>query len=266
MNIQVSPQRVLAECDGVLADLAQPNATHSLVTIHGIADSADVWHPVCRALDQRFNSYWQLGLKWHMGVGEAYDYPDCAEVLRQGWQQLPTGRKIVVVHSFGCNAFLKMIQEDAIADVDAAILLSPYYKPDYTSFSWKLFVQYVNEFERFLNSSIDARMGARAVSPKMRETILQHLLQSYSPPSWVMFFQTWSTTPALDLSKLNVPCKVMTGSEDFSLPVDDVRVLASKLRDADFEVLDGLGHFALIEDAGKTASRISSFLSERFQK
>lgn len=266
MNMQVAPQRRLAECTEVLRDLAQPGATHSLVTVHGIADSADVWQPVCRALDQRFKSYWQLSLKWHMGVGEAYDYPDCGDVLKAGWQHLPEGPKVALVHSFGCISLLKMVQNDTLRDVDAVVLLSPYYKADYTAFSWDLFVQYVNEFERFLNTSIDARMGDRAVSPKMRETILEHLLQSYSPPSWVMFFQAWSTTPALDITRLNVPCKVMTGSEDFSLPVEDARVLASKLQDADFEVLDGLGHFALIENATATASRISSFLSERFQK
>lgn len=266
MNVQVSPQNSLAECRAVLGDLANPDATHSLVTIHGIADAADVWHPVCRNLDQRFRTYWQLALKWHKGVGEAYDYPDCGAVLHEGWRQLPRGPKVVLIHSFGCNALLRMLQSHPLEDVDAVVLLSPYYKPDYRAFDWSLFVRYVNEFERFLNSSIDARMGGRTLKPQMRETILGHLLQSYSPPSWVMFFQAWSMTPALDLTQLAVPCKVMTGSEDFTLSIDDVRALAANLHDADFEVLDGLGHFALIENAAKTASRISSFLSERIQK
>lgn len=253
-------------CRAVLEDFADSAATHSLVTIHGIADAPDVWQPVCRALDYRFARTWQMSLVWHAGVGEPYDYPDCGSILREGWLQLPPGRKVVLAHSFGCNALMRMMQDTALDDVDALVLLSPYYKPDYTSFDWPLFVRYVNEFQLFLETSIDARAQGRTVLPKARRNILERLLQSYSPPSWVAFFQAWSSTPALDLTPLSMPCKVMTGSEDFSLPIEDPQILATRLAHADFTVLEGLGHFALIEDSAATASHIASFLAERLPK
>ena len=266
MNTRFVPDPILSECKQVLTDLARPDATHQLVTVHGLADADDVWQPVCRALDMQFNSYQQLGLKWHRGVGEPYDYPECGAVLRQGWDQLPEQRKVVLIHSFGCNAFMKMLQDHPVNDVDAVVLLSPYYKPDFAAFTWPLFQKYVREFERFLHCSIDARTGGRDVTPQMREQIMEHLLQGYSPSSWVMFYQTWSTTPSLNLSKLTMPCKVLAASEDFSLAVQDVGTLASKLPNASFEILENLGHFSLIEDPEKTASHISSFLSERLDQ
>lgn len=250
-------------CRAVLESLADPAATHSLVTIHGIADAPEVWQPVCRALGSRFARTWQLELRWHMGVGEPYDYPDCGSVLREGWLQLPPGRKVVLAHSFGCNALMRMVQATPLADVDALVLLSPYYKPAYTAFDWPLFERYVSEFRRFLETSIDARSQGRVIAPDLRREILGRLLQSYSPPSWVMFYREWSRTPALDLLPLSMPCIVMTGSEDFSLPVEDPEVLATRLARADFAVLEGLGHFALIEDPAITAGHIASFLAER---
>ncbi|SOH94992.1 Pimeloyl-ACP methyl ester carboxylesterase [Monaibacterium marinum] len=261
MNGMVPTFDIPASAHRILPELADPRAARHLVTIHGIADTPDVWQPVCRALDSRFRSYNQLSLKWHAGVGEPYSYPECGEVLRKGWAQLPEGPKVILAHSFGSNALMSMIQSQRLPDVDAVVMLSPYYKTDYSAFSWPLFVRYVNEFERFLNTSIDARMPGRTLSPAARETILNRLLDGYSPSSWVMFFMAWSQTPKLDLSALDMPCAVMTGADDFSLPVEDVAALAARIPGARFEALEGLNHFALIEDAARTAARISDFLT-----
>lgn len=263
MNAPFTPHAALAGREEVLTRLAKPDAPWHLVTVHGLADTPDIWQPVCQTLDLSFRSYQQLSLKWHMGVGEAYTYPDCGAVLREGWKQLPSGPKVVLTHSFGGNAFLRMMQADPVQDIAAVVLLSPYYKASYAEFTWPLFQRYVVEFERFLLCSIDARMKGRPLTEAMRNKILEHLMQGYSPASWVMFYQTWSTTPALDLSRLTMPCKVMAAQDDFSLLTDDVLALAKQLPDSSFDMLDGLGHFSLIENPGHTALPISSFLKER---
>lgn len=247
----------------VLTELADPVATQHLVTIHGIADTSDVWQPVCKALKYRFRSYRQLSMKWHAGVGERYDYPESSALLQKGWRELPAGPKVVLAHSFGSNAFMRMMQEERLDDVAAVVMLSPYYKPDHSAFTWPLFISYVNEFDRFLNMSIDARRPKGLLSNSARNVILKQLRQNYSPLSWVTFFKAWSQTPSLDLSRFDMPCAIVTGSEDFSLPVRDVAALAERIPNAYFKVLQGLGHFALIEDAVRTSNLISNFLKER---
>lgn len=263
MNVMMPSPGTVASACAVLPELADPNSTLHLVTIHGIADAADVWQPVCRYLPRRFASYQQLSLPWHRAVGEPVSYRAPEEVLAEGWRQLPRGRKIVLAHSFGANAFMRLAAiPEMVAEVAALVLLSPYFKGRFDAFTWPLFIRYVNEFERFLNCSIDARSQGQAVSNATRQIVIERLLQNYSPASWVMFYMTWTQTPCLDLSGLTMPCKVMTGETDFSLPVTDVQALSQRIRGAKFHVLQGLGHFALIEDPAATAAQISNFLTE----
>ncbi|MEL6679108.1 MAG: alpha/beta hydrolase [Pseudomonadota bacterium] len=263
MNVALRNSQREASVVPILPERSDATAPHHLVTIHGIADTADVWKQAVTKLTPQFRSYQQLSLKWHSEVGEPYAYPDPGAVLADAWRQLPDGPKVVVSHSFGCNALLSMAQRQPLDDVDALILVSPYYKAGYEDFNWALFRRYVSEFERFLLSSIDVRMQGRALTEDARATILNRLMQSYSPPSWIMFFTNWTQTPTLTFQNFKMPCLLATGSEDFSILPGDVETLAGCLPDAEYRLLDGLGHFSLIEDPAFTATHINDFLQKR---
>lgn len=266
MNTAVRNFAKAATVSPSLVGSADPNATHHLVTIHGIADNADVWVQAAKQLDLSFRSHQQLNLRWHSEVGEPYGFPDPGDVLAEGWSQLPKGRKVVLAHSFGCNALISMAQTHALDDVDALILSSPYFKPDHSAFTWPHFIRYVTEFERFLNTSIDARTKGRKISEATRATILERLKQNYSPLSWMMFFMNWTRTPEASFENFQMPCLVATGSNDFSIVEEDVETLAGKLPNGEYQLLKGLGHFSLIEDPATTAQSINNFLTKRLSK
>jgi|GEM_PF-693572 len=57
-----------------------------------------------------------------------------------------------------------------------------------------------------------------------------------------------------------IPLVFVTGSKDQLTPADPVRKLATAAKNADFNVLDGLGHFALIEAPDSVAAAVQNGL------
>ena len=250
----------------VLSDLVDEQAQSHLILIHGIADSPDVWRGVCRKLDFRFKSYQELSLPWSCGVGDPISYePSPEEVLEKVWDQLPEGPKVVLAHSFGANTFVSMAQRRHLDDVAALVIASIYYKPSYSDFTWPLFIQYVNEFDRFLSMSLNARQGSKTLSEKSKNLIVEKTMEMYNPPSWVQFFILWSSTPGLNLDKLTMPTLVIGGSDDFSIDKQDIAAFANRLPDSEFHYLNPCGHFPMLETTQETATIIHNFLNKRIQ-
>jgi pimeloyl-ACP methyl ester carboxylesterase len=58
---------------------------------------------------------------------------------------------------------------------------------------------------------------------------------------------------ARDIGECNLPLVFVTGSDDRMTPADALRPLVGKAQHADLQVLDGLGHYALIEAPDRVA-------------
>ncbi len=264
LAVSQSLTRKQGEVSEVLSERANAEAKYHLVLVHGIGDTSDVWQNVCHLLPACFKSYQELNLPWSMAVGDPISYrPTPEEVLYEAWQQLPSGPKIVLAHSFGANAILAMIQQQPLVDVAAMVMVSVYSKPCYNDFTWPLFVDYVNEFEKFIVSSIAVRQGANSLSSASKELILQKVKNSYSPSSWLEFYMIFSQTPGLNLSSLTMPMLILSGAEDFSIEQKDIRQFASRLQDAEFYCMEQCGHFSMLEQPKYTAQLISKFLTKR---
>lgn len=247
----------------VMQDRDDPGADAHLVMIHGIADSADIWNDVAHLLPQRFKSHCQMELPWHRGVGDPISYPCPADTMREAWAALPDGPLVVIAHSFGANALMHMSQTTPLDRVAALVMLSPYFKESYAAFTWPLFIQYVNEFEKFLEMSINVRPFASRLDDGGRRLILDRIKQNYSPSSWLQFYRLWSMTPGLDVRGLPDRCLIITGAHDFSIPVADSTALAARIPGAEFRLLEDCSHFAMIENPATTANHISTFLNRR---
>jgi pimeloyl-ACP methyl ester carboxylesterase len=248
----------------VLPELVDYDSQFQLVLIHGIADSPDVWRDSCSHLDTRFNKYFEMSLPWNSAVGDPISYdPAPEEVLRNVWRQLPTGKKVVFAHSFGANCLLMMAQQEMLDDVAAVVLLSVYYKPNFSDFSWPLFLKFVNEFDKFMSFSVESRPGAKNMSESSKLLIKDKAKEMYNPPSWIQFYQLFSTTPGLDLSPFSMPTLVMGGKRDFSIERSDIHHFAQRLPNSDFHYIEQCGHFAMLEDPQYTAKIIQNFLNDR---
>lgn len=64
-----------------------------------------------------------------------------------------------------------------------------------------------------------------------------------------------------NLAKIDVPCLLITGSEDTSAPATMMEKMAAKIPQARFVVLPGLGHLAHMEDAALFNRTLHEFLA-----
>lgn len=63
-----------------------------------------------------------------------------------------------------------------------------------------------------------------------------------------------------NLGKIDIPCLLLTGSEDTNAPAPMMEKMAAKIAGAQFAVLPGLGHLANMEDAEAFNQRLWDFL------
>lgn len=256
------PQKV-GSVDSVLTELVDPESEYHLVLIHGIADSSNVWRDMCQCMEIKFKSYQEMTLPWNSAVGDDISYePKPEDVLRQAWRSLPEGPKIVLAHSFGANSFVQMAQSESIDDVHAIVLLSIYSKPKFSDFTWPLFKKYINDFDKFIEMSIEVRSQSKKISDVSMKIIKEKTIEMYNPPSWVQFYVLFSTTPNLDLTPFTMPTLVAGGSNDFSILREDIEEFSSRIPGSVFNYIEHCGHFSMLEDPPYTANIVQNFIQK----
>ena len=62
------------------------------------------------------------------------------------------------------------------------------------------------------------------------------------------------------LSQINLPTLIIAGSEDKLTPPKNGRFLAEYIPQAQFKLLEGVGHMMMVEKPGETAEAIGDFL------
>ena len=72
-----------------------------------------------------------------------------------------------------------------------------------------------------------------------------------------MAFDTLNELPGLE-----VPTLIMVGSEDHQLPVPLSEKMHAAIPDSRLEVLDGSGHFMMVEDPDRFHRVLDGFLTE----
>lgn len=240
--------------------LAQPSATWLLV--HGMVETDEVWRPLLNALPHGIRAI-TLELPW----SGSHDALWGLKMAPEEWIIAALDAHGVVPdaiagHSFGANAVLQMLEQHAFPQLRQLVLISPFYKPGSADMSWPLFQRYVSEFEHFIGLSMSVRGSERQLSAEMFAVIREKLRDSFGCYSWMQFWQLFSRTPFLQLQHLDLPCLVITGEDDFSSPVDDVKALAARLSDARLVVYPDCSHFCLTTREKETVSLIADFMRD----
>lgn len=240
-----------------------PSRARRVITVHGLSEGHDVWAGLVAGLAHRFRSGMALSLPWHNEDGSLWGL--AAEPqgwIAEGWRLLPDGPKIVLAHSFGANALLAAIDAGHVRDVDALVLVSPYYKADYAAFGWDLFKRYVDEFEEFVRRSVRARPGGERLGPAALATVVEKVKEKYGSFSWMEFYALFARTPGLSLRDVVVPTLVVGGDADLSIDPADLAALAGRLPRGRHRVLAGCGHFAMLERQAQVQRYVEEFLAD----
>lgn len=236
----------------------RPAATWLLV--HGMVETDAVWRPVLDALPDGIRAI-SLELPWSGTRDSLWGL----QMAPEAWILAALDAHGVVpdaiaAHSFGANAVLQMVAQEPFPQLRQLVLISPFYKATTAEVSWPLFQRYVGEFERFIGLSMTVRETERPLSAEMFAVIREKLRDSFGCYSWMQFWQLFSRTPFLPLQQLDVPCLVITGEDDFSSPIDDVKALVSRLPDARLVVYPDCSHFCLTTREKDTVSQITDVM------
>ncbi|MFB6889897.1 alpha/beta fold hydrolase, partial [Kitasatospora sp. NPDC056327] len=171
-----------------------------------------------------------------------------------------TGAQVVVAHSFAALALLEHLASPRPADLEAAVLVSPFYRPRPGDFDWATLAHYLEDFHLILDEglrvSAEDRLDAatrRAMALRVRERI--------GPYGWTDFFGAYLRTPSLALERVRPPVLVVAGRDDLAARPADARALAAALPRARLEVLPGCGHFPMAEQPERFTRLLEDFLT-----
>lgn len=245
----------------VLAEFSD-SSERQLVAIHGMVESPDIWRGIIEKIAPEFRRGYEISMPWHCDEGYYWGLEaKPGEWLEPVFTALPPGPKVVLAHSFGANALLDVLQRQPGSDIEAMVLLSPYYKPSYEDFTWDMFRRFVGEFEAFVAASIRIRPGAERISAASLTMLIDKVKEKYGSYSWVEFYELYARTPGLKFDALKMPTLVLGGDRDLSILPDDLNALAKRLNHARFEILRNCGHFGMVEQPEGITAVIHKFIS-----
>lgn len=236
---------------------ASMSAEIPVVFIPGMETRWDVCDPLFAALDARLRLV-NVDLPWggRQGNGWGLAAPP-HEWVREGLEVATASAAVVVAHSFGANALLEYLRIHGGGLVRAAVFIAPFYRATTEEFDWSVLRYYVDQFGHLLEEGLAVRKSGStehiaAMAEKVRERI--------GPYGWVEFFRLFLLAPTLDLGRLEIPCLVLAGANDFAAFPEYASALARALPMAEAIVLPDCGHFCAIERPDLVARAINEFL------
>ncbi|CCH30529.1 alpha/beta fold hydrolase [Actinosynnema sp. NPDC047251] len=228
--------------------------------LHGLAGKAAVWDPIAAALPDRFATT-RPDLPWHGMADPAWAHlPDPGRYLVDAvWD----GHDVVVAHSMAAMLLVECYAQGRVRP-RPTVLLCPFYRPDPADFDWPTISYYLNDFHRTFTEAL--RVGETARFPESRrEWLARSLRDQVGPYGWTRWFETYLRTPLLDLGAIGAPVLVVSGVDDVAARPEDGRALAKALPRARFELLDGCGHFPMIEQPDRLAALVRDFFEESLE-
>jgi pimeloyl-ACP methyl ester carboxylesterase len=253
--------------DGHPLRLYRESAAHpqapAAVLIHGMEEGWDIWTGAVRQLRDAFRPF-ALDLPWNGRSGNRWGRVQSpAAWLHQGLDLLPAPPSVLIAHSFGATAALEYLERHT-PPVDAAVLVSPFYRAHDSELDWSAFTYYVDHFRRFLEHGLTVRMRPDLQSPAARATLTdmaEHVRRRIGPAGWMEFFALFSRTPSLRLDRLQFPVLVVGGGKDFAALPADCAELARALPAGHLELIPECGHFSMVEQPEAFQRLVGRFLA-----
>ncbi|MCW2905068.1 MAG: putative hydrolase [Streptosporangiaceae bacterium] len=119
--------------------------------------------------------------------------------------------------------------------------------------------------EHGMESVADAIVGAATSEETRRErpaaaAFVRELLMRQDPRGYAAHCEALAAATAVELSKIEVPVLMMTGSDDKVSPPATSEAMFKELPSSSYEVLDGVGHWTAVEAAPQVTAAIRDFL------
>jgi pimeloyl-ACP methyl ester carboxylesterase len=233
-----------------------------VVFVNGMEERWDYCAGVAAALGDAYQAF-SVELPWAGTQGNRWgNRLTGAAWIREALDLIGVDAPVVVAHSFGANAVLSYLDQHGADGIRAAVLVSPFYKRRPEDVDWSLLRFYVDEFQRLMQCGLQARSDAIRLSPGLAAAMAARVRDRIGAHGWLQFFNLFARTPELALERIDIPCLVIGGEQDFAATPDDCLNLAAALPLGEGHILPALGHFCMTEHPSIVASTIATFLAQ----
>lgn len=232
------------------------------VFVHGLEDEWGSWGALNDLLGHRYRGY-PLDMPWRTGGTYRWRARGAsAQWLEAGLQLVPERVSLLVAHSMGANAVLQWLALGARPDIDALVLLSPFYWPPSVPVDWKVFDGFREDFAAVMTAGLRTRLGSRAQSldPEVFNGMARKMLEGMGPLAFLALFDQYVAASALDLAQVSIPTLILGSPHDAGLAGERAEALQADLPVAELHLDQRLTHFCHMERPREVAELILQFL------
>ena len=232
-----------------------PQASHTVILIHGAGGSHLVWPAALRHLPEA--NVYTIDLSGHgRSGGDGYAQIEAyATEIMQLINQLDLHNVILIGHSMG-GAIAQTIALHQPPALAALVLIGTGAK---LRVSPAILEQILPNFDKAI-TTMNQFSWAATTPPEIVSRGRDMLAQT--PPT--VLHNDFTACDQFDirdqLAQINLPTLVIAASEDKLTPPKNGRFLADNIPHAQFELLDGAGHMMMVEKPGETTEAVERFL------
>lgn len=260
--------------DVVLYQHGDAARSRRMLLLHGLANSANVWADYLEHAPPD-HAVWTADLPWRAaaisGFADSYDRTTRAVLAAIEGVDDPGARegKVIVAHSFSANLLLALLDREHRAGrdplrrygIDRLVLVSPFYRRSTDEFTWDSMAYFLNDFHLIMAEGLRVASRGR-VSDGVLLDMAHRVRERVGPYGWFSFFDTYLRTPRLALDRLDVPCLVISGADDFAAHPSEAEALVADLPRASIDVVPDCGHFPMAIAPKRFANAVSGFLGD----
>lgn len=228
----------------------------NVLLLHGMGGGVSNWDALAGLLAPHLQ-LWDVRMPWSLtgDSGWARD-PEVTQwvsgPVRQVREATGGGPDVIVAHSFAANVTLELLAEPG-GLTTSAVLISPFFRGTRADLDWAAIIPSMESCYARIDHEIRTRRS------EVRGTLAHRLIRLLGPDAPKRFYDVYRRTWHLDLAWLTTPLLLVAGGNDIEASFEGVRVLGQRVPHADVEVLDGCGHFPMLDRAAELAGLIDAF-------
>ncbi|WP_216207131.1 alpha/beta fold hydrolase [Amycolatopsis aidingensis] len=237
-----------------------------MLLLHGMGGGPGSWDALAALLAPHLE-LWDVSLPWAVAGDPDWalepDVRGCVAAPIEAVRRVNgRGPDVLVAHSFAANVMLELLTGPDSPASTATVLLSPFYRERPEDFPWSAVVPGLERCYGRVADEIRRRCGSR-LDDVADGVIARRMLELVGGKAPLRFHETCRRTPFLDLDSLDVPLLLVGGEDDeFGAHAEGVRALGRRVPHAWLEILEGCGHFPMVERAREVATLMNTFIGK----
>ncbi|KAA2265815.1 alpha/beta hydrolase [Solihabitans fulvus] len=231
------------------------------VFVHGVEDSWRTWGRLADSLGPRWRSV-ALDVPWRAGNDYRWRWSGApSDWVGAGLDALDESSFVLVGHSFGANAVLGRLAGGE-RRANAAVLISPFFRPPGAEVTWRTFDRSRAAFERQVRDGMRMRLRGMA-EEDVFELMLTRTCERIGPIGFLAAFEQYVASGHLSLSCVDIPVLVLCGENDPVTFRPHAEALARRLARGIVAGEKDFDHFSHLRRAPDVAQAIEELIGDR---